>query len=154
MQAKKANGSYPKVKNLVLLPFWFLLLGDLCSCGNLTESSLSVSSEKNVTVTNISDLVKKAPTNSTVYLKGNVGSRAPFLGSGAYEVLDKTGSIWVVTKQTLPKTGDLVLIKGKVQYESIPLIFAAGGKDLGEVYVQESELLKKTPDVQKLPLVP
>jgi len=44
----------------------------------------------------------------------------------------------------LPQLGDEVLLKGEVRYKSITLKELAG-KDLGEVYVEEMEQLKRTP---------
>ena len=115
-----------------------LLLGGLISCGQLATIGA------NVNVTNIRDLQQNRTAYSTVYLKGRVENQAPFLGTGAYEVRDATGSIWVITTKALPNKGDEVLIKGEVQYKSIPV----GGQDLGEVYVTEVEQLQRTPTRQ------
>ena len=109
-----------------------LLLGGLMSCGQLAKIGA------NVNVTNIRDLQQNRTNYSTVYLKGRVENQAPFLGTGAYEVRDATGSIWVITTEALPNKGDEVLIKGEVQYKSIPV----GGQDLGEVYVTEIDKLE------------
>ncbi|WP_309236487.1 hypothetical protein [Microcoleus sp. FACHB-672] len=108
-----------------------LLLGGLISCGQLAKIGA------NVNITNIRDLQQNRTAYSTVYLKGRVENQAPFLGTGAYEVRDATGSIWVITTKALPNKGDEVLIKGEVQYKSIPV----GGQDLGEVYLTEVEKL-------------
>ncbi|MBD1810782.1 DNA-binding protein, partial [Microcoleus sp. FACHB-DQ6] len=60
-----------------------------------------------------------------------------------------TGSIWILTTQEdLPQLGDEVLLKGEVRYKSITLKELAG-KDLGEVYVEEMEQLKRTPAANK-----
>lgn len=77
--------------------------------------------------------------DATVYLQGEVITCAPFLGSGAYKLKDATGTVWVIANPTLPNVGDEVLIKGKVQFQSIPV----GGQELGEVYVQEEQQLKR-----------
>ena len=77
--------------------------------------------------------------NATVYLQGEVTTRAPFLGSGAYKLKDASGTIWVIANQTLPNVGDQVLIKGQLQFQSIPV----GGQELGEVYVQQEQQLKR-----------
>lgn len=117
-----------------------ILIGGLLGCGKLGQSGFNVFQAINVPVSNIGDIQKNREVNSTVYLKGKVVSVAPFLGSGAYELQDGTASIWVITKQPIPAKGDEVLIKTQVQYESIPI----GGKDLGEVYVQEQEQLERS----------
>ncbi|MBD1924263.1 hypothetical protein H6F77_24795 [Microcoleus sp. FACHB-831] len=110
-----------------------LLLGGLSGCGNFTQLVNGVPVKK------IEDIQKSRDTNSTVYIKGKVATVAPFMGSGAYELQDGSGSIWVITNKTLPDKGDELLIKSQVQYKSIPI----GGKDLGEVYVQEQEQVEK-----------
>ena len=118
-----------------------ILIGGLLGCGQLSHSGVNVLQAINVPVTNIRDIQTSRNANSTVYLKGKVVSLAPFLGSGAYELQDATGSIWVITKQ-IPAKGDEVLIRSQVQYESIPV----GGKDLGEVYAQEQEQMERRQD--------
>ncbi len=74
-------------------------------------------------------------TNKIVYLKGTAGKQAPFLGSSAYELIDATGSLWVVTKARVPPEGTEVLIKGQILYQSIPL----AGREAGEFYLEELE---------------
>jgi hypothetical protein len=44
-----------------------------------------------------------------------------------------------MTSQSLPDVGDEVLIKGQLQFQSIPV----GGQDLGEVYIQEEQQLQR-----------
>lgn len=108
-----------------------ILLSGLLGCGKVGL---------NVPITKIGDLQQNRTAYSTVYVKGRVENQAPFLGTGAYEVRDGTGSIWVLTTRTLPNPGDEVLLKGEVQYKSIPI----NGQDLGEVYIAEIELLNRT----------
>ncbi|HEY9809449.1 MAG TPA: hypothetical protein V6D13_08905 [Halomicronema sp.] len=110
-----------------------LMLGGILGCGNLAQI--------NMQVTNIADIRQNHTKYSTIYLKGKVENQAPFLGTGAYQVRDETGSIWVFTTQVLPTKGDEILLKGEVQYKSIPL----AGQDLGEVYIDELEQVKRLP---------
>ncbi|MBW4577656.1 MAG: DNA-binding protein [Aphanothece sp. CMT-3BRIN-NPC111] len=140
MKHKKAKGAHAKEKEIYLLPFYFLLLGGLFSCGTLPNSGASVSPSRNVLITNICDIKRKQDANCAIYLKGKVSNQATFVGKGAYELQDSTGSIWVVTNRSLPAIGDQVLIAGKVLYQRIPI----GGKDLGEVYIQEQAQLERT----------
>lgn len=83
--------------------------------------------------------IKPKQNAATITLQGQVVTRAPFLGSGAYKLEDATGTIWVITNQSLPNVGDEVLLKGEPQFQSIPV----GGKDIGEVYVQEQQQLQR-----------
>lgn len=83
-------------------------------------------------------------TETPLVLQGTITQVAPFLTGVAYELTDKTGKIWVVSKGTNPEiltTSDLSAnsettvfwIIGTPQYQSI----AVGGQDWGEVYLQE-----------------
>ncbi len=119
---------------------WLILAGGLFSCGNLPVSQLNLG----FNVASIGDIQQKRQVDAEVYLRGKVENRAPFVGNAAYQLQDGTGSIWILTKQTLPQLGDEVLLKGAVRYKSITLKNLAG-KDLGEVYIEEMEQLKRTP---------
>ncbi|HAA33486.1 MAG TPA: hypothetical protein DCE56_44400 [Cyanobacteria bacterium UBA8553] len=91
-------------------------------------------------VTKIGNIQQKQNNaNGTVYIQGEVITRAPFLDNGAYKLKDASGTIWVIANQTLPNVGDEVLIKGQLQFQSIPV----GGLELGEVYVQQEQQLKR-----------
>ena len=60
---------------------------------------------------------------------------ADFLDRAAYQIEDATGKIWVVTTQKPPEFGQLLSIKGKLEYQS--LMFAE--QELGDFYVIELE---------------
>ncbi|MEM8777996.1 MAG: DNA-binding protein [Cyanobacteria bacterium P01_G01_bin.49] len=75
-----------------------------------------------------------------IYLEGKVVDRAPFMESGSYQLQDETGTVWVLTNGELPETGEQIIIKGKVAYESIDI----EGQDLGEMYIVEVEKLEDT----------
>ena len=109
-----------------------LLFGGLLGCGNMPKL-------RGAKTTPIGDVKNSWQKYSTVYLKGQVGKQAPFVGSAAYELEDPTGTIWVVTQETLPSSGDTVLLKGQVKYQSIPI----AGKELGGVYVEEQKQLER-----------
>ncbi len=74
---------------------------------------------------------------SAIYLRGKVVGQAPFIDSGAYQIQDETGTIWVLSDRPLPKLGEAVVIKVQLQYQAI----AVGGQQLGELYVIEIEQL-------------
>ncbi|XZO02017.1 MAG: DNA-binding protein [Microcoleus sp.] len=94
-------------------------------------------------VSKISAIQEKRQVDTEVYLQGKVENRAPFVGNAAYQLQDASGSIWVLTKQALPQLGDEIMLKGQVRYKSIKLKGLA--EDLGEVYIEEVELLKRKP---------
>ena len=121
-----------------------IFVGALFSCGSLPLSQLNLG----FNVATIGDVQQKRQLDAEVYLRGKVENRAPFVGNAAYQLQDGTGSIWILTKQDLPKLGDEVLLKGEVRYKSITLKELAG-KDLGEIYVEEMQQLQRTPSSNK-----
>jgi len=135
------------------LPFCFLLFGGVVtSCAKLTRPGvvgINVN-DYSVDVTKISDIPPNQNASATVHLLGEVVTKAPFLGSGAYQIKDDTGTIWVITSQTLPEVGDGILLKGQLQYQSIPI----GGQELGEVYIQEQEQLERNAGSTKQSFLP
>jgi hypothetical protein len=50
-----------------------------------------------------------------VGLSGQVIKSASVLGTGAYQLDDGTGTIWVVSKEGVPRQGARVVVKGKVK---------------------------------------
>ncbi len=121
-----------------------ILASGLLSCGNLPNSQFNLG----FNVAKIRDVQQKRQVDAEVYLQGKVENRAPFVGNAAYQLQDATGSIWILTKQTLPQLGDEIMLKGKVRYQSIKLKDLAG-QDLGEVYLEETEQLKRIPNSDK-----
>ena len=145
MQQKKAL--------LFFLPFCFILFGGVTvSCGKLGRSGvMGINlSDHSVEVTRIGDIPQDQNASATVHVLGEVVTKAPFLGSGAYQLKDDTGTIWIVTNQTLPEVGDGILLKGQLKYQSVPI----GGQELGEVYIQEQEQLERNAGSNKQSFLP
>ena len=71
----------------------------------------------------------------SVSLQGIVSQRISFLDSGAYQLTDGTGTIWVLTKNDLPEEGEALEVKGRLRHKSIPI----EDRDLGELYILETE---------------
>ena len=126
-----------------------LLVGGMIGCTPVNYLGLAQPS-----TTPIGELSPQ-PSNVTtaeetiIYLEGTVVDRAPFMGSGSYQLQDETGTVWVVTNGPLPQTGETVQITGKVTYQSIPI----GGQEMGELYILEVEKMEanasdNTPTVQ------
>ncbi|MEH2264649.1 hypothetical protein [Nostoc sp.] len=112
---------------------FFLVVG-LSSCGSLTSPGLNGTNFKiGTNVTPIREIKPEQDNQATVYIQGQVENQAPLMKQWAYQINDSTGKIWVVTNQKNLGKGAQVVIKGKVRYRSIPL----GGKELGEVYLEE-----------------
>ena len=134
-----------------LCPLYCLVFGvGLVGCSNLAQLGMGGFTLGSIGVnpTKISDISQNPNVDAIVYLQGQVINRAPLLGSGAYKLKDATGTIWVIANQSIPNVGDEVLIKGKLQFQSIPI----GGQELGEVYVQEEQLLNRKAGKAEQPL--
>jgi uncharacterized protein YdeI (BOF family) len=111
----------------------FVCLFGLSSCGYSEQSGLNgVNFSIGVNVTPIREL-KSQEEKPTVYIQGKVNSSVPLVKQQVYQINDSTGKIWVLTNQTGWKEGQQVVVKGKVNYQSIPL----GGKEFGEIYLEE-----------------
>ncbi|MCS6814945.1 MAG: hypothetical protein NZ772_15420 [Cyanobacteria bacterium] len=106
----------------------------------VTQSSQTLA-KPSVDVTSVREISARSQQNITVYLEGTVGRQVPLAGSQVYELVDATGSIWVVTQGTNLTPGDQVLIQGIVRYQPIRV----GGNDLGESYVEEQRQLFHKP---------
>ncbi|MFP5271812.1 hypothetical protein [Coleofasciculus sp.] len=125
-----------------LLPMCVLLFGGgLVSCSNvpLLGTPNGMGNAHTVDLTAIGEIQSAQNANTVLYLQGQVIAQAPFLNSGAYQLQDTTGKIWVVSNQELPNVGDQVVIGGQLQFQSIPI----GGQEMGEVYLQETEQLER-----------
>ncbi|MBW4489202.1 MAG: hypothetical protein KME12_15540 [Trichocoleus desertorum ATA4-8-CV12] len=115
-----------------------LLVAGVVGCSPLPQSGAGMLSLKpNVDVTNIQALQQQQQMDRVVYIQGNVVRQVPLMQKQAYEIQDRTGSIWIVTQNQAPKSGKAVLVKGKVRYQQIPV----GGQNLGEVYIEEQTKL-------------
>ena len=64
---------------------------------------------------------------------GTVTDSYGVLGTGAYELDDGTGTIWVVTKSGAPSRGSKVGAKGRVRTS-----FSFGGRSFGTI-LEESD---------------
>lgn len=138
------SGGRQHSKIFYFLPCFFLFGVGIVSCSgsNLGIGGINLS-QLGVNVTKISDI--KDNKQGSLYLQGQVATRAPFLEAGAYKLQDATGAIWVITKQTVPNLGDQVVIKGQLQFQSVPV----SGQELGEVFVQQEQELSRQAEKTK-----
>ena len=70
-----------------------------------------------------------------VSVDGTVIKSVSFLEGGAYQLQDKTGTIWIFTENDLPEEGTAIEIKGNLRHKNITF----EDRDLGELYILESE---------------
>ncbi len=68
------------------------------------------------------------------------GANIPFtsIRGGAYKIDDGTGSLWVITKNSVPSKGAQLGVKGKIQNG-----LSFGGKNYGLGMMEEDRRLKK-----------
>ena len=116
------------VTSIKHISLWILLSCNLVSCGTAQISIKDISSKK---------------VDKTVYLTGEVVHLAPLVDRTAYQIEDSTGTAWIVTATEPPIDGQQINIKGKIQYQSLPL----AEQELGNFYVIELERLD--PDEKK-----
>lgn len=121
---------------------WHILLSILIftiplnSCQKIEKTAIKY----NLNIAKIKDLSQQKKINAKVYLKGKVINTAPFLGTGAYELQDKTGSMWIFSKESLPIVGKNLTIRGEVKYQSIT-VNAMKNEDFGDFYINEIQRL-------------
>ncbi|WP_017661985.1 hypothetical protein [Baaleninema simplex] len=102
-----------------VLPFLPILLS-LAGCG------------VGVDITPIAEL-ERFGENTEAIVRGTTVDRAPFVDGGAYQLQDETGTVWVVSDDTLPELGQPLQVTGQFVERSIPI----NGVDYGEAYLEE-----------------
>ncbi|NEQ40465.1 MAG: DNA-binding protein [Okeania sp. SIO3I5] len=127
------NSLFDKLRIILMM---FLVTG-LISCNQITQTAIKL----NLNVSRIDKIQTKGKIDNQVYLKGTVESRAPFIETGAYELTDNTGSIWIFTTAELPEIGTEITIKGKIRYQSI-IVSELDNRDVGEFYIEEVERIE------------
>ena len=126
-----------KILSLSILVTAFI---GISGCQELINDSLVALGKEEMAITSIRKIQKKK-SGRTIYLRGRVIHRSPFLGSAAYQLQDSTGSVWIVTSNFLPTQGEELFIKGEVQYQSLLI----EEQELGEFYIVELQQLTKQP---------
>jgi hypothetical protein len=135
------TATQPKLVQAFPIVILFCLIPLLFGCEKLATSTAKF----NLNITPIENLEKRK-AETKVYIKGTVESLAPFIGAGAYQLQDNTGTVWVFSTDDLPKEGQEILVRGKVNYETITLK-ELQGEDIGGVYLQELERIQEpTPE--------
>lgn len=104
--------------NLKTFVFPLLLVG-LTSCNAMGTRSL--------------DRLTPQSAGRVISVRGKAIATAPFLDRGAYQLENKNGQIWVMSDRALPAIGTMIKVRGRVEYQSIPL----NDREFGEIYLQE-----------------
>lgn len=114
-----------------------LMVSSLSAIGCSASPDLPTASNNVLSLVQPGERVKIRDLGSkrdrTVQVEGKIKAQAPLMGGRAYEVQDDTGSVWVVTSQTVPATGSQVTVQGKVRLEKIDL----AGQDQSAVYLEQ-----------------
>ena len=108
------------------------LITGIYACDNQANSGINPENFNiGANVTQIQKISRK-DDNTTIYIQGKVEKTAPLIKKKAYQINDSTGKIWVITNQRNLGIGEQVILKGDIQYKSIPL----DGKEYGEIYLE------------------
>ncbi|MGL5082634.1 MAG: hypothetical protein ACRC8A_14200 [Microcoleaceae cyanobacterium] len=143
-----ATLQFSSFKSLRIVPIstvTLLMLAGLYGCRDLATSEAQSSPQ----TTKISHLQNRKSA-AKVYVRGNVQEQAPFLGAGAYQLEDPTGSVWIFTTTPLPGLGKEMLVHGQVSYETI-MLEGLKEQDIGEVYLKELERIQAEPQASPDP---
>lgn len=120
-----------------------LLIG-LLGCSPVSQSGINMNLLGiSGNVTNISELQEQARSGSTVSVQGKVVQLVPLLEARVYSLEDESGRISVLTQGKMPQLGEELTIRGKLQYQSIPV----EGQEIGEVYLEELQRSNTEPNL-------
>jgi hypothetical protein len=125
--------AFMQQRKIFTVGLFCILITGLYACGQEGKSGINL---QNLTIgANVTPIQKITPQNkdTTVYIQGKVEKTAPLIQRKAYQINDSTGKIWVITNQGNFQIGEQVVLKGNVQYQSIPL----AGQEYGEIYLEE-----------------
>jgi hypothetical protein len=116
---------------------------------SLTEQERTKLERERVSIQSIVDAPQGAftlenQTSTAFVLQGTITQVVPFLTGFAYELMDETGKIWIVSDKKNPNllavpdpsanlNTSVFWVIGTPRYEAI----SAGGQDWGETYLQE-----------------
>lgn len=128
-------------------PMTTLLVVCLAGCASFSSSQGSSGIQPvgfTIASSTVESLKQTPNVNAIVQVKGRVGQRVPLLGKTAYELIDATGSLWVIATNAIPNPGDNVVVEGKLLYQTIPL----NGKEQGSLYLEQRRQLQHTPAVK------
>ncbi|WP_160299512.1 hypothetical protein [Leptolyngbya iicbica] len=81
-------------------------------------------------------------TNETVHIEGTVVQQAPLLTGGLYQVQDDSGTVWVLSNESVPAVAATVNVVGIVEVEAI----AVEGIDISDFYLRETSRTLTAPD--------
>ncbi len=87
----------------------------------------------------IQEVQKLSEQGKIVYLKGKVGKQVPLLGGTAYQLQDRTGTMWIMQLGAAPKPGTEVVIQGKLRRQNIP----PGLDNQGANYIEQQKQINK-----------
>jgi hypothetical protein len=109
---------------------WLAVAG--CS-SRATSETAQVVVPATAQTTAIANLPTSPNQTAIVYVKGTVGAPVPLLEGTVYPLQDTTGKVWVLTRQTAPKTGEEVVVKGTIRYKPISI----NGQEQGSIYIEQ-----------------
>lgn len=125
-------------KRLIGWSIGAVLLGNAIACSQLTSWQDNLTPDRFL-LTDI-EAIDAQKRDRQVVLAGMVKAHAPFINSGAYQLEDATGTIWIKSKRPLPKRGEKITIRGEVRSQKLIIDELV----LEEVYVVELKQLSNS----------
>jgi len=133
-----------KTANFCRLFILSLVFWTMTGCDYLIYLGLASPQVITIEQINQKNKTKKTP----VRVQGKVEKIVPLLGSSAYEIKDLTGSIWIISSNTLPPVGKQITVEAIPQYQEITI----GSENLGGFYLEEvKQILEQEDNESVLP---
>ncbi len=122
-----------------IVPLWYnrfaygqspglLILINIILVGcNFSQNSISIES------------ITEKKLGKTVQITGKVTELAPLIRSAGYRLQDDTGSVWIITSNSLPILETEITIEGRVQIQDIMI----ENKNLSQLYLVELQKLSQ-----------
>ena len=113
-------------------PGLLILIGSILVGCNFSHNSISI---ENITEKKLGKIVQ---------ISGKVTELAPLIRSAGYRLQDDTGSVWIITSNSLPILETEITVQGRVQIQDIMI----EDENLTEFYLVELQKLSQVSERQ------
>ena len=128
---------------VALMGFSLMLLGSgaIAGCQSWATTDPATSPPATTTAvtskptTAIASLSHPAGQPTPVAVRGTVGNLVPIVEGTVYELQDETGKVWVLTRQSPPKAGEVVVVVGQVRSKAISV---PGHSQDSSIYLEQT----------------
>ena len=108
-------------------PLLLILISIILVGCNFSQNSISIES------------ITEKKLGKTVQITGKVTELAPLIRSAGYRLQDDTGSVWIITSNSLPILETEITVEGRVQIQDIMI----ENKNLSQLYLVELQKLSQ-----------